>query len=211
MPPLAAPPASGGVAGLLIYSHMANQLIKSASNIIRAGGIVAFPTDTVYGIGAMPFNEKSVQRLYKIKKRERKKPIALLVSSKKMAEKFAEKIPAKAKRLIAKYWPGPLTIVFRKKRSVPDFLTSGFKTIGIRMPKNDIALKLIRLSGGALAVTSANISGGKPATSARQLKKLKGIDLIIDGGRCKIGIPSSVVAVMGNELRILRKGPDLKL
>jgi L-threonylcarbamoyladenylate synthase len=186
-------------------------LIKEAINVLKKGGVVAFPTDTVYGIAAMPHNKKGVSKLYRIKKREKKKPIALLISSKNKVNDFAAKIPSKARKLMAKHWPGALTLVFRKRRSVPDFLTAGLPTIGIRMPKNDIALKLIRSSGGALAVTSANISGGKPATSARQLKKLKGIDLIIDGGRCKIGVPSSVVAVIGNELRILRKGPDLKL
>lgn len=179
-------------------------------NILNKGGVVAFPTDTVYGIGAMPFIKRAVQKLYKIKRREKKKPIALLVSSKKMAEKFAKNIPLKARKLIAKYWPGPFTLVFKKKSSVPDFLTSGLPTIGIRMPKNNIALKLIKKAGGALAVTSANISGGKPATSAGQIKRLKGIDFIIDGGKCKIGTPSSVVAVIGNKLRVLRKGPDLK-
>jgi L-threonylcarbamoyladenylate synthase len=184
--------------------------IQKAAIILRSGGIVAFPTDTVYGIAAMPFNKKAVKKLYKIKGRSDKKPIALLVSSKNIVRKFAKTIPNKAKQLMDKYWPGALTLIFQKRRSVPDFLTSGFSTIGIRMPKNDIALKIIKKAGGALAVTSANLSGNKPAITANVLKKLKGIDLIIDGGKCKLGIPSAVVAVIGNKLSVLRKG-SLKL
>ena len=178
--------------------------------ILRSGGIVAFPTDTVYGIAAMPFDKNAVRKLYRIKKRGKKKPIALLVSSKKMAGKFAISMPSKAKQLISKHWPGPLTLVFKKRRSIPDFLTSGLPTIGLRMPKNDIALKLIKKAGGALAVTSANISGNKPAISADQIKKLEGIDLIIDGGKCRIGTPSSVIAFIDGKLKVLRKGPELQ-
>ena len=181
-------------------------MIKSAVAILRSGGIVAFPTDTVYGIAAMPLNKKAVRKLYNIKKREKNKPVALLISSKKMAVKFAAEIPPKARKLIARHWPGPLTLIFKKKRSVPDFLTAGLPSIGIRMPENKIALSLIRKAGGALAVTSANISGKKPAVSANQIEKLKGIDLIIDGGKCKIGVPSSVIAVTSGKLKVLRKG-----
>lgn len=187
-----------------------NQTMKQAVRVLEKGGIVAFPTDTVYGIGAMPFNRKAVRKLYKIKGRSNRKPIALLVSSKNEVKKFAGKIPSKAKSLMNRYWPGPLTLIFNKKSSVPDFLTSKLSTIGIRMPKNKIALKLIKAAGGALAVTSANRSGGKPAVSAKEIKGLKGIDLVIDGGKCRIGVPSSVVAVSGNKLTVLRKG-TLKL
>jgi L-threonylcarbamoyladenylate synthase len=179
---------------------------EQAVKLLRKGSIVAFPTDTVYGIAALPFDKKAVQKLYKIKGRSDKKPIALLVSSKSQVKRFARRIPSKAKQLINKYWPGALTIIFPKKRSVPDFLTSGFITIGIRMPKNKIALKIIKACGGALAVTSANKSGGKPAVSAKEIKGLKGIDAIIDGGKCKIGVPSAVVLIAGNKIEILRKG-----
>ncbi len=179
----------------------------AAVNRLKSGGIVAFPTDTVYGIAAMPFNRKAIRKLYKIKGRSDKKPIALLVSSKKIAAKFARNIPLNAKNLMDRYWPGPLTLIFHKRKIVPDFLTSGFQTIGIRMPKNKIALGLIKAAGGALAVTSANRSGGKPAISAKDIKGLKGIDMVINGGKCPIGMPSAIVAVSGNKLTVLRKGP----
>jgi len=184
--------------------------VNKAARMLRSGGIVAFPTDTVYGIAAMPFNKKAVSKLYKIKSRSDKKPIALLISSKNQVKKFARLIPAKAKKLMTKYWPGPLTLIFKKKKSIPGFLTSNLPTIGIRMPKNKIALKLIKAAGGALAVTSANRSGGKPTKEAKEIKGLKGIDIIVDGGKCKIGMPSSVIYVKGNKLQILRKGPKLK-
>jgi len=184
--------------------------IAEAVKTLRFGGIVAFPTDTVYGIGAMPFNKKAVRKLYRIKGRSDKKPIALLVSSKTGAYRFAKAIPSKAKELMRKYWPGALTLVFKKKKSVPDYLTSGLSTIGIRMPKNKMALALIKAAGGALAVTSANKSGGKPAVTAKDITGLKGIDLIIDGGKCRIGVPSAVIAVHGNKIQVLRNG-SLKL
>jgi L-threonylcarbamoyladenylate synthase len=196
---------------MTLIEHSNNISLAKAIVILKSGGIVAFPTDTVYGIAAMPFNKKAVMKLYKIKEREKNKPIALLVSSKKIAEKFASSIPSKAKKLMTKYWPGPLTLIFKKRKSIPAFLTSNLPTIGIRMPKNDIALKLIKKSGGALAVTSANISGNKPAISAGQIRRFKGIDLVIDGGKCRIGIPSSVVLVSKDGLSIIRKGPGLKL
>jgi len=195
---------------MMIIINPDKRSIAEACMILRSGGIVAFPTDTVYGIAAMPFDKKAVRKLYRIKKRGKKKPIALLVSSKKMAGKFAINMSSKAKKLISKYWPGPLTLVFKKRRSVPDFLTSGLPTIGIRMPKNKIALQLIKKAGGALAVTSANLSGNRPAVSADQIKGLKGIDLILDGGKCRIGTPSSVFAFIGGKLKVLRKGLELQ-
>lgn len=185
--------------------------IKIACDILRNCGTVAFPTDTVYGIGAIPSSKKAVSKLYKIKGRSDKKPIALLISSKNQIKRFAKSIPVKAERLMKKYWPGPLTLIFRKKTSVPDFLTSGLPTIGIRMPKNRTALSLIKAAGGALAVTSANRAGKKPAATAKEIKGLKGIDLVIDGGKCRIGIPSSVIAASGGKLEVLRKCPGLKL
>lgn len=184
--------------------------IFKAAKTIAGGGIVAFPTDTVYGIGADPFNKDAVKKLYKIKGRNNNKPIALLVSSRKEAARFARTIPDKAIKLMNKYWPGPLTLIFKKKDSVPDHLTSGLSTIGIRMPANKLALALIKAAGGSLAVTSANISGKRAAVSANELKGMKGIDQVIDGGRCKIGIPSAVVAINGGKLNILRQG-HLKL
>ena len=187
-------------------SRPGTDAIDNAVKVLNAGGIVAFPTDTVYGIAAMPLNKKAVSKLYMLKGRSNKKPIAILISSKAQARKFAASIPAKAAQLMKKHWPGPLTLIFEKRSSVPDLLTSGLKTIGIRMPKNNIALKLIKKSGGALAVTSANRSGNEPAARAGQIKGLKGIDLILDGGECEIGVPSSIISFIDGKTEILRKG-----
>jgi len=184
--------------------------MKKAIKVLLEGGVAAIPTDTVYGLAAMPFDKKAVAKLYSVKGRSDRKPIALLVSSKADATRFAKSIPAKAKKLMDRYWPGPLTLVFRKKSSVPDFLTSGLSTIGIRMPKDLTALKIIRAAGGALAVTSANRSGGKPAVTAEEAGRLKNVDIVIKG-KCAIGEPSSVVLVTGTGLKVLRKGPGLEL
>jgi len=184
--------------------------MKRAVKTLKEGGVVAIPTDTVYGLAAMPFDKKAVARLYSIKGRADKKPIAILVSSKAMAGKFARGIPSKARKLMDRYWPGPLTLVFRKRSSVPGFLTSGLSTIGIRMPKNRTALALIKSAGGALAVTSANRSGEKPALNAAQARRIKNVDAVV-AGKCVLGIPSSVVLVTGSSLKMLRKGPGLEL
>lgn len=186
-------------------------LIMEAAEVLKMGGVVAFPTDTVYGIAAMPFDKKAVEKLYRIKGRKKDKPIALLVSSKSFVKSFADDIPAKAKKLISKQWPGPLTLILHKKKGVPDFLTSGKPSIGIRMPDNAIALEIIKNAGGALAVTSANASGKKAATYVREIRKLKGIDLIFDGGRAKLGTASTIVSFMGTEPEIIRKGPGFAL
>lgn len=188
-----------------------NDQIKKAVKLIKEGGIVAIPTDTVYGLAVDPFNKTAVKRLYEIKGRSEKKPIALLISSLSQVNKFAAAVPKKAKDLIKKNWPGALTLIFNKKRSVPFFLNSGLPTIGIRMPNHKVSLAVIKACGGALAVTSANRSGEDPAVTPGQLKKMEGIDLIIEDKKSGFGIASSVVAVNGDEITILRQGPELKL
>lgn len=195
----------------MVTSKALNLIAKLAKQVIMNGGIIALPTDTVYGLAADPFNRKAIEKLYKIKTRSDNKPIALLVSSKNAVSKFAKTIPPLAKKLMDKNWPGALTIIFDKKSTVPDRLTAGMPSIAIRMPDNKIALSLIKACGGALAVTSANVSGEKPAVNASEVSDIDGIDLLVDGGKCKIGKASSVVMVKGNSVEVLRKGPKLKL
>jgi len=173
--------------------------------------VIAFPTDTVYGIGASVTDKKAVTRLFKIKKRLSNKPIPLLISSKSMLKKVALRIPATARKITDKYWPGAVTIIVPKRRSIPDYITKGSPNVAVRMPKNRIALSIIKACGGMLAVTSANISGEKAAVTAKELKGLKGIDLIIDGGKTRIGKASTVIDLSGNEPVILRKGPGFRI
>lgn len=167
---------------------------KKAKDILNAGGVIIFPTETVYGIAALASNEKGIKRIYEIKKRPSDKPLQILIADFKQVEMLASEISIKARELMKKYWPGPLTLVFKGK--------SG-GSVGIRMPKHDLLLKLIKETG-PLAATSANLSGEPDPTSADQVKIEA--DLLIDGGKCKLGEASTVVDVSVDPPLILREG-----
>lgn len=173
--------------------------IKEAASVLRNGGLVGFPTETVYGLGANLLDARAIRRLYKIKDRPLNKPLTVHIASPADAKKMAGRIPLKAARLMKKYWPGPLTLVLKDKR--------GRKT-GFRMPDNRIALKLIRAAGVPVVAPSANISGNRPPVSAKEvLRDLDGkIDVVIDGGRTKIGKESTVVDMSGRKPVVLREG-----
>ena len=188
------------------YCLNMTSMIKKAAEILKKGGIVAFPTDTVYGIGALYSSKKAIEILFKIKNRPAQKPIPILISSKNKLKKVVKNIPPIAKKLIKKHWPGAITVILPKSKNIPSFVTKGMKSVGVRMPNNKIARQLIEASGGILAVTSANISGKKAATTAKEIKKLKGIDLIIDKGETKIKKASTIVAFFKNKPIVLRKG-----
>ena len=181
----------------------ANKLDKEkilfGAKVLRDGGLVAFPTETVYGLGANFFNKKTITRLYRVKRRPKGKPFTVHIASADTIKKTGCVIGGEAKALIKKFWPGPLTIVLRSK--------SG-RSVGFRMPDNEIALALIRKARVPIVTPSANISGAKPPTSAREvLKSLDGkIDILIDGGKTKIGIESTVVDLTVKPLKILREG-----
>jgi L-threonylcarbamoyladenylate synthase len=180
--------------------------IEKAAAILKRGGIVAFPTDTVYGIGVNALDQKAVTKIYKIKKRNRNKPLIIMIAAKNDAEKYAY-LTVKSKRLIAKFWPGPLTLVLKTKKSIPKYLTKD-GTIGLRMPKNRIFISLARACKFTLATTSANFSGEKSTTSAQEVaeKLRRKVDLIIDGGRAKIGVGSTVIDMTSTKPKILRQG-----
>ncbi len=173
--------------------------IKEAASVLKNGGLVGFPTETVYGLGANLLDSQAVKRLYRIKKRPSAKPLTVHVAGAEDVKKMAVRIPLKAARLMKKYWPGPLTLVLKDK--------SGRKT-GFRVPDNRIALKLIAAAGVPVVAPSANISGNKPPVSAKEvLRDLNGlIEVVIDGGRTKIGKESTVVDMSGRKPVILREG-----
>ena len=181
---------------------------KLAGNIVRAGGIIVFPTDTVYGIGCDPFNEKSVKRIYDIKRRSGK-PMPILAKGLDDVEMIAEMNEIEFK-LVSKLWPGQLTILLRAKPSFKiSRLVSEDGMVGVRIPASLQTLTIIEESGGLLVGTSANISGLPPPQSIQELDEeiLRSVDLVIDGGRCLIGKPSTVVRLVDkNRLRILRLG-----
>ena len=139
-----------------------DEKIKEVAKKVNEGGIVIFPTDTVYGIGVNPFNLEAVNKVYEIKERPKEKPLCLLISDLSMIDEIAINVTEKERKIIEAFFPGPLTIILKKSENVPDLVTSGKDTVGIRMPENDIALRLIREVGKPLATPSANISG-KPS------------------------------------------------
>jgi L-threonylcarbamoyladenylate synthase len=182
--------------------------IVEAVTSLRSGGLVAFPTDTVYGLAADPQNEQAVQGIYEAKDRPPVKPIPLLFASVEDAEKLAGPLSAGARKLAARYWPGALTLVVDAPPGLSSTLLSGGDTVGIRIPDHPIALQLIGAWGGPLGVTSANKSGEPSLKNPNDvIKSLDGrIELVIDGGECPGGVESTVVDIRGPEPVILREG-----
>ncbi len=176
-----------------------------AGEMIRAGELVAFPTETVYGLGADGLNKSAREKIYLAKGRPSDKPLTLHVASLEQVEKIA-KISAAAKKLFEKFCPGPLTIILPKAENIPDFVAK--KNIGLRFPDNEVALKLIKISNCPIAAPSANISGQIPPKTAQDvLKNLSGrVPIILDGGKCKFGISSTIVDLSEDEPKFLRVG-----
>jgi L-threonylcarbamoyladenylate synthase len=174
--------------------------IKKASDIIKKNGIVIYPTETVYGIGANIFSGIALEKIFAIKKREKDKPVSVAVSDIKMMEDLVY-IGEKERLFVEEFLPGPVTVVLKKKEKIPDLLTSGSKLLGIRFPAHESTIKLIQLAGVPITSTSANISGEAPPASVDEIKI--NADYIIDGGVCK-GEPSTVVDLVN--LKIIRKG-----
>ncbi len=174
--------------------------IKKAADIIRRGGIVIYPTETVYGIAANIFSEEALRRVFEVKKRIPDKPVSVAVSSFKMMDKLVY-IGENERSFIEKFLPGPVTVILRKKKAVPDILAPGTELVGIRYPAHKLATGFIELAGVPVTSTSANISGETPPSRVEEIKI--SADYIIDGGECS-GEPSTVVDLVN--LKIIRKG-----
>jgi L-threonylcarbamoyladenylate synthase len=181
--------------------------IMTAAQIVRRGGLVVYPTETVYGLGCDPLNVQAVKCVLDVKG-DRKKPLPVLAASLVDADKVAFVSP-NGKKLAAKFWPGHLTMVFPKKPALPDVVTFGWDSVGLRIPDNDVALQLISLSGGLLIGSSANRTGEEPARRVQEISgELKEmVDVILDGGPAVQGRPSTVVDLTSEKPRILREGP----
>ncbi len=181
--------------------------LRHAVDVLRNGGMVAFPTDTVYGLGSLAFDAASVDRLYIAKGRSHEKAIAILLTGTDQLVQVAQNLSPATLQLAEKFWPGPLTLVVEKHPNVPDSI-SPLPTVGVRVPDHLVALKLLAMAG-PLAVTSANLSGEKNTNSAKEvMEQLNGrIHLIIDGGRSPGGIPSTVVDCTTPAPAVLRPGP----
>jgi L-threonylcarbamoyladenylate synthase len=179
---------------------MINQL-KKAVKTLNSGGVIAFPTETVYGIGALLRDKKAIARIFALKNRPRTKPLQVLVASLEQAKRLG-KFNKQALALAKNGWPGPLTLVVKKKRTVPKIVTGGRSTVGLRVPDHKTALELIKQCGPIVA-TSANEAGEKPALTAKEVKrKVPGIDLIL-AGKIKTGTPSQVIDATGRA-KVLR-------
>jgi len=174
--------------------------IRKAAEIIKKNGIVIYPTETVYGIGANIFSEDALNKVFAIKKRNAKKPISVAVSDFGMMDELAY-VGERERRFIEKFLPGPVTVLLRKKEKVPDMLTSDSELVGIRYPKHETTVKLIKLAGVPITSTSANVSGEAPPRRVGEVKI--DADYIIDGGELN-GEPSTVVDLVN--VKILRKG-----
>jgi L-threonylcarbamoyladenylate synthase len=180
---------------------------QRAAEIVRTGGVIAFRTDTFYGLGADPFNAKAIRRIGELKGRDGK-PILLVISDLAQVGKFIVKQSSAFNRAADAFWPGPLTLVAPAVVNLPQDLTAGTGTIGLRLPDDDSLRSFLRLCGGALTATSANIAGRPPAESVQQVEEsfADSIDLVIDGGKTLVTHASTVLDVSQSVPRIIREG-----
>lgn len=192
----------------MTQENIDKEAIVKAGEIIRNGGLVAFPTETVYGLGANALDEKAAKSIYIAKGRPSDNPLIVHIADTSELDSLVEYVSDGAKRLMDKFWPGPLTIVFKKSKNIIDAITGGLDTVAIRMPNHDIALELIREARVPIAAPSANTSGKpSPTIASHVIEDMNGrVDMIIDGGDAGFGVESTVVDVSGEQLMILRPG-----
>jgi len=186
---------------------MQNKSINQAAQIIKDGGLVAFPTETVYGLGANALNPFAVAKIFELKERPSFDPLIVHIASFNDLKALSSGINDSVMCLAKHFWPGPLTIVLPKSSIVPDIVTCGLDTVGIRMPNNSIALELIKQSNCPIAAPSANKFGKLSPVNAHHVKKqLPNVDYILDGGNTSVGIESTIVSINGNTCQLLRPG-----
>lgn len=182
--------------------------IKMIAEILRKSGLVAFPTETVYGLGAIALDPKAVKKIFEVKGRPTDNPLIIHIADKKEVHRLVKEVPKEAEKLINKFWPGPLTIILKKSEIVPDIVTANLDSVAIRMPANKIALALIKEAKVPVAAPSANLFSKPSPTSAEHvIQDLYGkIDVIIDGGKTKIGVESTIIDLTINPPMLLRPG-----
>jgi len=188
--------------------NIEQSLIQKAAEVVKRGGVVAFPTETVYGLAAGVFDDNAVRKIFEVKKRPSNKPLAVCIASLDQLSGVAASIPPEAEAVIEEFLPGPLTLILLKRSSIPDIVTASKNNVGIRYPDHRIALALIDSADVPIAATSANISGKESPTTAQEvLSQFSGeIDLMIDGGPTEYKIASTVVDFTVQPYRILREG-----
>ncbi len=181
---------------------------KEAQSLLAAGGILAVPTDTYYALAAHPFKEEALTRLFALKQRPGGKPILLLVATQEMVSQVAREVPEVGRRLMARFWPGPLTIILPARPELPQLVTGGTGTVGVRQPRHAITCDLVAALGWPVTGTSANRAGQPALTRATEVEEQFGeeVDLILDAGPCPGGQPSTVVDVSCTPPRLVRPG-----
>lgn len=179
-----------------------------AADLIRAGRLVAFPTETVYGLGTNALDAAAVERIFEAKGRPRTSPLIVHVASIAMARELAQEWPDRAEKLARAFWPGPLTLVVRKRSSIPPIVTAGLDTVGLRMPAHPVAAELLEAAGVPIAAPSANRFTELSPVTAEQVRESLGdvVDMILDGGPCAVGIESTVLSVAEDPAVLLRPG-----
>ena len=194
---------------LIVFdSKHKKRAMEEAAELIKSGDIVAFPTETVYGLGANAFDENAVAKIFAAKGRPADNPLIVHIAKKDQLSEIVLEVPLIAKKLIKKFWPGPLTIVFKKSQKIPSNVTAGLDTVAVRMPAHKVALDLIKKAGVPIAAPSANSSTRPSPTCAQHVyDDLNGkIPYIIDGGTCKVGLESTVLSLANEKAIILRPG-----
>lgn len=184
------------------------EALRNSVDILNNGGIVSYPTETFYGLGAKFDREDSLQKLYEIKQRSDDKALPIIIGSRESLSHIVLSINDKAVFLMNRFWPGPLTIVLRAKENLSSYITAGTHSVAVRIPGESFALRLAQYAGFPITATSANPSGKTPAHDAKTVCQYFGdrIDLIIDGGVTKGTLPSTIVDATGKDLKILREG-----
>ena len=185
-----------------------SEAIHHAVAVLRAGGLVALPTETVYGLGADAMNPAAVARIFALKGRPATHPLIVHIGSLAALDQWAVDIPNAARRLAEAFWPGPLTLILKRQAQVPDAVTGGQDSVGLRMPAHPLALALLTEFAGGIAAPSANRYGHVSATTAAHVREEFGtaVDYIVDGGPCQVGIESTIVSFLGDEPMMLRPG-----
>lgn len=187
---------------------MSRKLIAQAAERLRAGGVVAFPTETVYGLGADARNGEAVRRVFAIKGRPADHPLIVHLAESSQLDAWAREVPEAARRLVDRFWPGPLTVVLRARDDVPRGVTGGQDSVALRAPNHPVALALLRAFGDGLAAPSANRFGALSPTAAWHVRGALGmqVDQILDGGPCRYGLESTIVSLLDGRPRVLRPG-----
>jgi len=182
--------------------------VRRAAEILQRGGLVGFPTETVYGLGADASSASAVARLYAAKRRPLDHPVIVHFADADLAFSWAREVPQAAKKLAAKFWPGPLTLILRKSAKAGDFVTGGLDTVGLRVPSHPVAQELLRAFGGGIAAPSANRFGQLSPTTAAHVREDLGedVELVLDGGPSEVGIESTIVDLSRGEPALLRPG-----